>query len=311
MNAMKAKSAVLIWLGILACFLLAPLVINETFISLVTKGLIWALFAMSFNVAFGYGGMLSFGHAAFFGVGAYTVAILVKNYEVWYGWAIIFGLFNGGILGFIYGVLTRRVSGFGFAILTLALAELVWVIIFRWYSLTSGDDGIWGIERTDIIESNLGYYYFVLVIVGAAVSYILFLPKTSFGKILMATRDNHKRVESLGVTLSLIRTQALILSATFSGLAGGLYALYTRGVSPELASWITSADVVVMTLLGGIEAALGPFAGAIILIGLEDYFSRIFDYWYLMVGMILVVVVLLLPRGLLSLGEKFNFIGRK
>lgn len=280
-----------------------PYYANPAWTILTTKAMIWALFALSFNMIFGFGGMLSIGHAAFFGIGAYVSAILVKDYDLFAIFALLIGVIAGALAGLAFARISIRFGGFRFAMITLALGQLVWVVGFRWYGMTKGDDGYWGVPRPVYAQSDVAFFYFTAIIVVVAGWGLWRLLRSPFGKILTAVRDNERRAESIGVDSLRHRKSALIISSAFSALAGGLYAFFLEGATPELLNWTTSAEVIVMSLLGGIGAFIGPAVGAFIIVFLEDAVSRQFEYWLLLLGSILMVLVLILPGGAAGAGQ--------
>ena len=274
--------------------------------ALATEIIIWGLFALGYNVCLGYTGMLSFGHAAYFGVGAYATGIvLIRLWEnVWFG--LFCGLLMGAVTAFILGYLCIKRRGIYFAMLTLAFAQLVYFIGFQWVDLTGGDNGLRNIPLVPLslpglsidISTPLRYYFFVLFFVVLSLLALNRILQSPFGHVLQAVRENEHRALSCGYETSNVRWMAFIISGSISGLAGGLYALYLHFVGIETLYWITSGQVVMITLLGGMGTFIGPFIGAGVFLFLEDVLSALTANWMIFLGAIFVLCVLFFPRGI-------------
>lgn len=274
--------------------------------ALATQIIIWGLFALGYNVCLGYTGMLSFGHAAYFGVGAYTTGIvLIRLWEnVWFG--LLCGLAMGAITAFVLGYMCIKRRGIYFAMLTLAFAQLLYFLGFQWVSLTGGDNGLRNIPPTPLtlpgitidIYTPVRFYFFVLFFVVLSLLVLNRILQSPFGHVLQAVRENEQRALSCGYETSNVRWMAFIISGTISGLAGGLYALYLHFVGIESLYWITSGQVVMITLLGGMGSFIGPFIGAGVFLFLEDVLSAITSNWMIFLGTIFVLCVLFFPSGI-------------
>ena len=274
--------------------------------ALATQIIIWGLFALGYNVCLGYTGMLSFGHAAYFGVGAYTTGIvLIRLWEnVWFG--LLCGLTMGGITAFVLGYMCIKRRGIYFAMLTLAFAQLLYFLGFQWVSLTGGDNGLRNIPPAPLtlpgitidIYTPLRFYFFVLFFVVLSLLVLNRILQSPFGHVLQAVRENEQRALSCGYETSNVRWMAFIISGAISGLAGGLYALYLHFVGIESLYWITSGQVVMITLLGGMGSFIGPFIGAGVFLFLEDVLSAITSNWMIFLGTIFVLCVLFFPSGI-------------
>jgi len=274
--------------------------------ALATEIIIWGLFALGYNVCLGYTGMLSFGHAAYFGMGAYTTGIvLIRLWEnVWFG--LFCGLFAGMITAFILGYLCIKRRGIYFAMLTLAFAQLIYFIGFHWVDLTGGDNGLRNIPLVPLalpglsidISTPLRYYFFVLFFVVLSLLALNRILHSPFGHVLQAVRENEHRALSCGYETANVRWMAFIISGSISGLAGGLYALYLHFVGIETLYWITSGQVVMITLLGGMGTFIGPFIGAGVFRFLEDVLSAMTANWMIFLGAIFVLCVLFFPSGI-------------
>jgi branched-chain amino acid transport system permease protein len=289
---------------VLALLIALPQALRPYYVGLVSKMLIFALFAMSLDLLLGYAGLASLGHAAFFGVAAYTVALLMLRAGVG-GWiAFPAALVASTVTGAVAAVLALRARGSYFLMITFALAQVVWSIAFGWRNLTNGDDGMAGVPRPNFgwsLESTDSFYYFVLAVVGLAALLLLAIVKSPFGRALRGIRDSESRMEALGYDVWRYQFVAFVLSALFAGLAGALYAAFTRFVGPEYLSVIQSAEALIMVILGGAGTLLGPAIGAALIVFLEDYVSSMTQHWLLVLGIIYVLVTLFAPRGLVGL----------
>jgi branched-chain amino acid transport system permease protein len=289
--------------------LFLPLMVGRYYQFLLSQILVAALMAMAFNMLLGTTGLLSFGQAAFFGVGAYTVGLLLTKTGMGVlpalGLALVFSALTAGIIGFF----CVRLSGVHFAMLTLAFGQLIFTIAFKWYGFTGGDNGIQGIPVRPIVFGNLisvnigstqSMFYFTLVIVGLAVFLLRRFRSSPFGAALKAIRENGQRAAYLGLNVKLYQWTAFVLAGAFTGLAGGLYALLAKSISPELIHWTKSAEPVLMTIMGGIYSFIGPAVGATIYIVLNAYIVAWTENWSLVLGLVLLALVLLLPGGVVG-----------
>jgi len=273
--------------------------------ALASEVLIFALFAVSYDLVLGYAGMLSFGHAAFFGLGAYgTGVFLVKVYpSVPLGLAT--GLAVSTFAALFVGYASIRRRGIYFTMVTLAFGQMFYFIAFKWTGLTGGDDGLQGVPRPQLGPLDLGpeinLYYFVLVLVAVSVALIFRVVNSPFGKTLQALRENHNRAMSIGYDVDRFRLIAFIISGFFSGLAGGLYALLLHFVPLGALHWSTSGEVVVMTITGGMGTLMGPVLGAVAIILLRDVISNYTESWNLVMGAIFMAAVLGFRGGILGL----------
>ncbi len=287
-----------------ACLIILPFVlqrVSEYYLFLATDILAWALFAISFNLVLGYGGMMSFGHAAFFGVGAYTCALLLVKTSCPLFLAFLAGPVGAALVGLGIGYLSVRIKGvFYFALITLSFAQLIYILVYKWRSFTFGDDGIQGIPvptwlSTDV--SYLNYYFFALLIV-LVCTYILWrISRAPFGVMLKSLRENPDRATFVGIKVENYRLIAFVISAFFSGVAGVLFALLQTSISPDILFWGTSGDVILMGLLGGMTLFLGPALGAAIMVLLNSFVTSYTEYWALCLGVILILIVLFFPKG--------------
>jgi branched-chain amino acid transport system permease protein len=275
--------------------------------ALASQVLIFGLFALGFNLLYGYTGLLSFGHAAYYGLGAYGTGIALAKLKLgslWLGLAAgpLLAVLGGAVIGFF--CLRRR--GIYFAMLTLAFAQLLYFIAFHLADITGGDDGLRGIPQLPVnlfgwtisIESPLAFYYFAFALVCLSVAGLKRILDSPFGSVLRAIRENGDRAAACGYDVRRIKHLSFVFSALFAGLAGALDALRLAVVPVESLYWVTSGQVVIMTLLGGAGTFFGPFVGAGTFLLLEDRLSVFTERWPIAIGLIFMTFVLFLPKGI-------------
>jgi branched-chain amino acid transport system permease protein len=262
--------------------------------------MIMGLFASSLNLLLAYTGMVCFGGAAFFGVGAYTGALLVLKTSVPFPLAFMAAPVVAAFCGLIIGWFCVRLSDIFFAMLTLAFGELIFAIIFKWYSFTGGDNGLVNIPLPSLLEPIQTYYYFVLVIVIVCLTVFWILSNSPFGKTLQAIRDNAERVEFIGVNVRRYKLIVFVIFSFFAGISGVLFAFFNHNVFPVYAGWVKGAEPLLMIILGGTYNFLGPTAGAAIFLILEKVIFARTEYWPICMGVVLACCVLFLRGGLLG-----------
>jgi branched-chain amino acid transport system permease protein len=277
--------------------LLLPLAVREYYVQLLNLFLIGALFALSFNILFGYTGLLSFGQAAFFGVGAYSLALLMKKAGCSFAVAFLLSLPVTAVVAGVIGYFCARVTEWFFSVLTLAFGQLLFVVASKWYTVTAGDDGIQSVFPPPALGSSLRYYYFSLSVVAIATLALWWIVHTPFGYTLQSIRENSRRSEAIGINVRRYRWMAFVVSGIFAGLAGCLFTAFNWAVAPTELEWTKSADPVVMTLLGGPHVFGGPVVGAAIFIFFQFYLGRHTLYWALTTGVVILFVVRFMPGG--------------
>lgn len=304
---MRKSLATLLILITLGLLIAVPHFAPYFYLFLATEILILGLFAASFNLVFGYTGMLSFGHAAFFGLGAYTTAMLLLHFGLPLILCLILSAVAGAILALIFGIFSVRLNEIYFAMLTLAFGMLTYSVTHQWRSVTGGSDGISGFRAKnfglglDLVLGNPSvYYYVVLAVVVIATILLYIISHSSFGLILRAIRLNSERVSFCGLNVRYYRLASFVISGAFAGLAGGLIAPFLRIASPELMHWSMSAEPVLMTILGGVGYFFGPYLGAAIFVLLESWITSYTQYWMLYLGIILAFMVLFFRLGVLG-----------
>jgi branched-chain amino acid transport system permease protein len=291
------RNAAFAGLAALALAALLPFVGDEYTLVLATDVLVFALFAASLQFMMGAGGMASFGHAAYFGLGAYGAAIAVKHgapMEAALGLAPLAAL-AGAV---VFGWFCVRLSGVYLAMLTLAFAQIVWSVAFQWNTLTGGSNGLVGIWPAGWLADKRAYFWLALLAVGAALAAVAWIARSPFGYALRAGRDSPLRAEALGIDVRAIQWTAFALAGTFAGLAGGLYAFSKGSISPETLAIPRSIDALVMVLLGGINALAGPLIGAAAFTLLSDSLARATEYWRAVLGATILFLVLAFPLGI-------------
>jgi branched-chain amino acid transport system permease protein len=278
-----------------------PVIVPEFWVHVMTEIIILGLFALSFNMIFGYMGQLTFGHAAYYGIGAYTTGLLMvkANWPLYI--CLPVSMLSAGLAAAVLGFFCVKLRGIYFAILTMAFGQLVYYIIFQWYSFTGGDNGLQGIMPAGILVNPIPYYYFALIVVTVGAVTLWIISESPFGYTMRAIRDNAERTEFIGLNVQRYMHLNFIIAAMFAGLAGGLWGPFTRSLAPDLCSWQHSGIPVFMTVLGGPFNFLGPIAGSAIYTMLMALITSFTLYWPMASGIIIILVVLLIPGGFLGL----------
>jgi branched-chain amino acid transport system permease protein len=274
-----------------------PWGVREYNIQLANLFLIGALFALSFNVLFGYTGLLSFGQATFFGVGAYALALLMKKAGLSFALAFVLSVPITALTAGVIGFFCSRAIEFFFSVLTLAFGQLLFVVASKWYTLTAGDDGIQSILPPEALGSATRYYYFSLAVVALCAAALWWIVRSPFGYTLQSIRDNPQRSEAIGINLRLYRWMAFVVSGTFAGVAGALFTTFNWAVAPTELDWTKSAEPVVMTLIGGPHLFGGPIVGAAIFTFFQFYLGKHTLFWALSMGVVILFVVRFMPGG--------------
>ena len=288
--------------GLIALGVVAPYLVYPTFLM---KLLCFALFACAFNLMLGFSGLLSFGHAAFFGGSAYVTGYLCRDLGLTPELGILAGGVFGGALGAVFGWVAIRRAGIYFAMITLGLAQLVFFLALQ-LKFTGGEDGLQGIPRGQLLglvdlNDNVAMYYFVFAVFMAGFALVFRTIHSPFGQILKAIRDNEARATSLGYDIDKFKLMAFIISAALAGLAGSTKAIVFQLASLSDVHWHMSGQVVLMTLLGGLGTILGPVAGAVTIIGLENVLADKVGSWVMVImGALFVTCVLAFRRGIVG-----------
>jgi branched-chain amino acid transport system permease protein len=284
-----------------------PLVGGYT--ALGTRVLVMAIAAMAVNFLLGFTGVLSFGHAAYLGLGAYGAGMAIKYLEPSTSLGILIGVLAGTLGAMVIGAMTVRLRGVYFAMVTIAFGQVFYFIAFRWVSLTGGDDGLTGWRRMpldlgftqiDISDDDKAFYYLVLVCLAVSAGLMGLLLDSPFGRTLLAIRENERRARFLGIPVQQHIWLSFVISAAFTSLAGTLYAYLDNFVDPRAFHWQQSGDFVIMAVLGGMRSFWGPLIGAAIFVVLQDKLSSFTDNWMSLIGVFFVLVVVFFPTGVLG-----------
>jgi branched-chain amino acid transport system permease protein len=306
-GTLKLLVLVAMWAALLAAPYWMPFLGGYT--ALGTRVLVLGLAAMSVNFLLGFTGVLSFGHAAYFGLGAYGAGFCLKFLAPSTPLSLLCGMLLGGIAGALLGALIVRRRGVYFAMVTIAFGQVFYYIAFRWSAVTGGDDGLRGFSRqpidlglfsVDILSNATYFYYFVLLCFALITAVMAFILRSPFGRTMIAIRENERRARFLGIPVERHIWIAFTLSCFFMGFAGALYALTNNFADPRGLHYSQSGDFVMMAVMGGMRTFWGPLLGAAVFVVLQDYLSSITINWMSFVGMLFVAVVLLFPRGLLG-----------
>jgi len=291
--------------SIVVFFAILPFVVPYK--ALATQVLVYGLFALGFNLLYGYTGLLSFGHAAYFGLGAYGAGIALAKIgwtSVWV--ALALGVSAAAVGGAIIGFFALRRRGIYFAMLTLAFAQLLYFVAFHMASVTGGDDGLRGIPTLTLgllawripLGNPTNFHFFALALVAVAIFALRRILDSPFGAVLAAIRENTDRAQACGYDVQRVKLVSFVFSAAFTGLAGALDALRITVVPVEALYWSTSGQAVIMTLLGGAGTFFGPFVGAGTFLVLQDRLAIVTEAWPLVIGLIFMAFVLFLPQGI-------------
>jgi branched-chain amino acid transport system permease protein len=307
----RRTATIAIWLLLLAM----PYWLNWVggYTSLGSRVLVLALAAMSLNFLLGFTGVLSFGHAAYFGLGVYGTGLTIKYLVPSTLAGIAVGVIAGALAAALIGVLIVRLRGIYFAMVTIAFGQVFYFIAFRWNSVTGGDDGLSGWHRlpidlgfasVDILGNDKALYYLILLCFALAVAMMSGLLDSPFGRTLLAIRENERRARFLGIPVERHIWLSWVISCLFVSLAGALYALLNNFADPHDLRWDQSGDFVIMAVLGGMRAFWGPLIGAAIFVVLQDYVSSETANWMSFIGLFFVLVVLFFPRGVLGIIQR-------
>jgi branched-chain amino acid transport system permease protein len=277
-----------------------PFYASESFLLLCIEILVMALFATSLNLLIGYTGMTSFGHAGFFGLGAYATAILITKAHTPWTLAMLAAPVIAGVAGLVFGYFCVRVTAIYFAMLTFAIAQILYTIATQWVDLTGGDNGIVGVSFPDALSNSTYAYYFILVIVAGCIALLFAVARSPFTLTLKAIRENPERVEFVGIDIKRFQLVAFIIAATFAGIAGALFTLYNRSIFPDYLLWTRSTEALIMCILGGMYFFIGPAVGAFMIQLLGTTLSRYTTYWPFILGTILLFLVLFFRGGLVG-----------
>jgi branched-chain amino acid transport system permease protein len=293
----------------LVVMLLLPLLANvfPYMPVLLVEIMIAVLFAASLHFIMGPGGMHSFGHAAYFGLGAYGAALFLKVLNLPMEAALVLGPVLAGVGALVFGWFCVRLSGVYLAMLTLAFAQIVWSVVYQWDAVTGGSNGILNLWPSEWLSSPIAYYYVTLFFAVLGVWMLRRILFSPMGYAMRASRDSVLRAESIGIDVKRIQWVGFIIASLFCGLAGSLYTFSKGSISPEVISVGRSVDGLVMVLLGGLQTITGPIVGAAVFTWLQDTVARQTDYWEALLGVAILVLVVAFPQGIVGfINEKFG-----
>ena len=308
MSRYLRDSIIFLLLAALASY---PHIVGKFHVYLMMEIIIFSLLCVSYYLLLGHTGLLSFGHAAYFGIGAYCTTLLLVHFP---HISIFIAILAGGILsllsGLIIGLMLLRLTRIYFSLATLAFGQMVWAIAWKWRSLTGGDDGLVSRSAREILIPLLGHfelsnqvflYYLILVISSASILLCWLFTKTPLGNTLASLKSNANRIQFLGVNIYLSKLILFGFCGFFAGISGSLFVLVTKMVSPGLLDMFMSFDVVIMSVLGGYSNFFGPVVGSFIYVYLMEYLSSFTDKWQLIMGAFFIVLILYCPNGLVGI----------
>jgi branched-chain amino acid transport system permease protein len=284
--------------ALLAVLALVPVATSGYTLVLLTDILIFALFAASLHFIMGPGGLYSFGHAAYFGLGAYAAGILLLREGFPMELALALGPLAGGAAALLFGWFCVRLSGVYSAMLTLAFAQIAWSAVFQWDALTGGSNGLVGVWPAPWLSSKTAFYCLTLLCCALGLAFFWRAIYSPFGHGLRAARDSPLRAEASGIDVRTMQWTAFTLAGLAAGVAGALYAFSKGSISPDALGIQRSVDGLLMVMLGGIQTLTGPLWGAALFTWLQDAAARNVDYWRAATGIVLLALVLALPRGI-------------
>ncbi len=288
--------------GVLGVLLLAALpgFLPRFYLYLVELILVSGLLATSLNLVLGYGGLYQFHHAVFYGIGAYTVALVLTRtgLPAWVGFCA--APVAAAAASLAVGLICIRLSKLYFGMLQISLGSLIWTVVYRWYGFTGGDDGIHGIPLPAAIASTRGAYYMVFGVTAVALFLLYRIVRSPFGKTFQAVRDNPQRSAAVGIDVRRHQLTGMVIAGFFAGVAGSLFVVVEGSVFPELMFWTLSLEILIMCLLGGWFTFFGPLFGAAVMVGLRTFVGIYTDYWTLVLGVVLMAIILALPQGVLG-----------
>lgn len=303
------KSSLFTTVLLIVALFLVPLIFKKHHVNMLTEIIIFALYALSYNLLLGYAGLLSFGHAMFFGLSAFVTAIAIIHIKgISLLTAVFLGVFSTFLAGVIIGSLLLRHKGSYFALLTLAFNALFYAVATKWHSITGGDDGL-NVPRPEVnllfahfpVETVQQFYYFTLIVIGIVILFVWFFTKTAMGKTVLLMRENEERMKFIGYSTNISRLILFIFTGVLAGLAGSFYTLHFHFVSITAISVEMTTAVLLMAFVGGTKTFWGPMLGVFVYIILQNYLSDITDRWPLFMGIIFVFMVLFIPGGISGL----------
>lgn len=291
------------YITIIVIMIILPIFMPAFWISLLTEILIMGLAGMSVNLLLGFGGSLPFGHAAFFASGAYATAILLQKANLPFIAAMVIAPIIAAAIGAVFGLIITRLYQFYYGMMSAALCMVLWTVIRKWTVMTGGDNGITGIEIPELLNGIYPAYALTAIIVSGSLIFLRYLVNSPFGWIQQAVRENPTRVTFTGINVLKHRYISFIISSYFCGIAGMLFVIYSHSTFPEYSHWVKSGDMVMICILGGMYSFIGPMVGAGVLTILQTFITSITLYWPMVLGFIICIIVIFMPKGVLGLVE--------
>jgi branched-chain amino acid transport system permease protein len=286
--------------GIFVVLFVLPQFAPRFYVYILALIYVTALLAMSLNMVVGHGGLFQFHHGVFYGVGAYTVALMLTKTKLPVVVGFIAGPIVAAFIGLLIGWFCVRLTRLYFGMLQISLGSLIWAIVFRWYGFTGGDDGIHGIPMPSILSSLNSSYYFILIILVICLIVMYMILQSPFGNTLHAIRDNPQRCEAVGINVRRYQLGGIVVATFFAGVAGVLFVALERSVFADLLFWVLSLEIFIMCLLGGWFTFAGPVLGAAMTVALRTFVGKYTEYWTLILGVILILVIFFLPEGVMG-----------
>jgi len=286
---------------ILVLLILFPLFLPRFYTYILAVIFVTALLAMSLNMVVGHGGLFQFHHGVFYGVGAYAFALTLTKTGLPMWLCFILSPLVAAAVGFLIGWFCVRLTTLYFGMLQISLGSLIWAIAFRWYDLTHGDDGLHGVPVPDSISSTSGAYYFILFFSVLCVIAMYLIHRSPFGMTMQAIRDNPNRCSAVGINVRRHQLMGIVIATFFAGVAGVLFVVLERSVFPDLLFWVLSLEIFIMCLLGGWFTFAGPILGAAITVALRTVVGIYTEYWTLILGVLLILIIFFLPEGVMGL----------
>jgi len=306
---MSAKRFWLFFAIVILILMTLPWWARSFYTFLVAEILTWSLFAMSFDLIYGFTGMLSLGHATFFGVGSYMFTLSIMHWHANLWIALLLAIIGSGVTAWIIGFFAVRARGTNFVVITIIFSLVIFYLSFYYKSITGGDDGLpmkppdlsLGVVSFSLYDEPIANYYLVLVIVSLCFLFFTRVIRSPLGKLFLAIRSNEERTRHIGFNTLWYRLISFVISGAFSGLAGGLYTMTTHYSNNKLLHWTTSIDVVVWTIVGGAGTLFGPVLGTGLFTFFREFISFHFKQYPIVIGIVLILFIIFVPQGLLGL----------
>ncbi len=283
-----------------------PFFISLYYVNILSEIFILGIFAVSLNILVGQTGMVSLGHAAFFGAGAYAAGIVAVNFSTNTFIAIGMGLLFAFLLALIIGLLSTKAHGFYFLMLTLACSQIFYSFVYQWTEVTGGSNGLSGISPIDLfanisLSNQVFIYYFILVVFTILLFLISLFLHSPLGKVFIGIKENEERMKSIGYNTALFKNISFLISGTIGGLAGSLYVIFNGFISPADIYWTASGSVLIMVLIGGVGTLWGPVIGAAFVVILETLISSYTENWMMIIGAAFILFVIFAPNGIVGI----------